>query len=222
MADLNPSSKRVQIDKANKSMVLFVCIAVAVSVTSLMMGRGVIAKSRYQSKVISAQQDALKLSEANIKAVDELVASYTVFNGQPINVIGGGSSSKGGNNGDNSKIVLDALPSQYDFPALISSLEKILKDRNFKVDNISGTDAATDNPEASSTAQVAEIPFQFSVKGSPAATEDLVKVFERTVRPIAFNTMSLNASDASLTLEVSAKTYYQPGIGLKVTTKDVK
>lgn len=220
MAKLSLSSRRIQINKANSTIVVAVAIAAAVTAFSMVTIKALLAQSSYRSRVISSQEKALSISDKNVKAVDQLIASYQVFNGQTENIIGGGSAYKSDNGGENSKIILDALPSQYDFPALVSSLEKILKDRNFKVDSISGTDAAI---EANSQGDSAvEMPFDFRVKGSYAATQDLVKVFERTVRPIVFTSMILNADESSLTMTVSAKTYYQPGKNLRVVSQDIK
>lgn len=220
MAIGNISSKRIQINKANSTIVLVVSIASIVTAFSLMSCRALLGQRSYQSRVITEQKAALNVTEDNIKSVDTLVASYQAFNSNPENIIGGSSTGRGDNNGDNAKVVLDALPSQYDFPALVSSFEKLLKDRNFETVPL-GADSV-EPPAATGDMSAVEIPIQLSIDGNYNATLDLLNVLDRNIRPVVIDTLTLTGGEGKTTLTVSGKTYYQPGKTLTVTKKVVK
>lgn len=236
MAGLGLSSKRMQIDKANSTIVLVVSIAAVVTAFSLMSVRALLGQKSYQGRVITEQTKALGVSDKNVKAVDALVASYKAFNDTPDNIIGGSTAGRDKNNGDNSKIILDALPSQYDFPALISSYEKIFKDRNFDVGGIAGaTDmldgtapttapgaAVSTAPPATAGTSAVEIPLQLTVKGSYDATQEFLSALDRNIRPVYVNSMEIIAGQGSATVSVTAKTFYQPGKSLQITSKVIK
>src|SRR5574338_279847 len=113
--NLHISTKRILIDKANSTIVLAVGIAAFLTVFSMVSSKALLSRRAYQSKVIELQE----------KARDQLNANYQAFVDRPENIIQGSSTGKGERDGDNAKIVLDALPSVYDFPGLTSSLEKI-------------------------------------------------------------------------------------------------
>lgn len=137
---MHVSVKRLQIGKANSTIVIAVGIAAFALAFSLVAARSLIAKQSYQNKVAGAREDARDQLTANIAAVSDLKTKYSEFVDRQENIIKGNSQGNGERDGDNGRIVLDALPSKYDFPALASSLEKILVDRNYGITRITGTD----------------------------------------------------------------------------------
>ena len=148
--------------------------------------------------------------------------SYQTFVGSQENIIGGLSGASGDKDGDNAKIILDALPSKYDFPALTTSLEKLLNDKNFKIEGISGTD-----DEIAQNAEVAfsepiEMPFQVDVSSNYASIQSLVNIFQNSIRPINVTRLVLSGDDNNLRMSIAAKTYYQPEKGFTITKKAVK
>ncbi len=130
------SAKRLAIDKANSTVLIAVGIACFVVVLCSVAGKSLIDQMRYQSKVIGQKEDTLVLSKKNEKAAEQLKTSYQEFASRKENVLGGNSSGTADRDGDNARIVLDALPSKYDFPALTTSLEKLLTGNGFKLDSI--------------------------------------------------------------------------------------
>lgn len=224
MSSFSKSAKQLQIDKANAFIVIMVSIAAIVTAFSLVSVKALLSQKNYQSRVIKQQVESLTVAHNDLDAIKSLNSSYVAFNNQPINTIGGLSNGTGPQDGPNSKIILDALPSQYDFPALMTSIQKILTDRGFKIQTLSGVDDASLANAASSTSPVpVEIPFQFSVSGSYDSVKDLVAVLERSIRPISIDTLQITSSDSStVTLTVSAKTYFQPAKNLNVKMKVIK
>jgi hypothetical protein len=161
----------------------------------------------------------------NTQSYKNLSTQFNTFNAQAINVINGSIDGTGPNDGNNAKIILDALPSSYDFPALTSSIEKILTSGNFTISSISGIDAQlTEQTNNSSSApQPVPMPFSFSVTNTNyAAIEQLMIVLQESIRPIVIDQMLISGTDSSLTLTINAHTYYQPGKTLDITKEAVQ
>lgn len=211
MAKIPISLKRIAIDKATAATLKMVVIASVLIVFSLVGSKALMSQLKYQNKVIDAKAKAADQLKANIKSVSSLVDAYKAFDGSNESVIG--TADK------NSKIVLDALPSKYDFPALATSLEKLLQ--GYQINAIGGQD---DELAQSATAgsQVVEIPFTISVTGSYESIKKLINDFDRSIRPLHILKITLDGSDASMKIEISAKTYYQAEKTLEITTKEIK
>ena len=205
-------SKRVQIDKDQATTVGVVAVAVFLTVFSVVSAKALLTQRAYQQRVITKQEKARDQLKANIEALNQLEVSYKDFISTPDNVIGGNPKGTGDRDGDNAKITLDALPSKYDFPALASSLEKILNDRKFKIGGITGTDdeLAQSSKQSSSTPQPIDMPFSVSVGGSYQSIQDLIGVLEKSIRPINIGKITLSGGIDNMQLTVDAKTYYQP------------
>jgi hypothetical protein len=131
----------------------------------------------------------------------------------------------GDRDGSNSKIILDALPDGYDFPALTSSIEKILGDTGVKVSNITGTDDQINQSAnvSSPTPQAISIPFSFTVSDANyASATQLITRLGQSIRPIQIDTLEITGGADKMTVTVSAHTYYQPATNLKITKQGVK
>ncbi len=236
---MNVSVKRIQIDKANSVIVLVVGIAAFLTVFSVVASKSLLARRSYQQKVIGLQEQAHEQLQENIKAVDQLKVSYQSFVGRPENIIAGNSFGTGERDGDNAKIVLDALPSVYDFPALTSSLEKIMLDRGYAITNISGTDneaaqnksvaatSTTATASKQSTTQVSgsfvEMPFEIGARATYDSATQLLEVFKKSIRPFYVQRVVMTATEANtVEIRVTGKTYYQPETTLKITEEVVR
>lgn len=217
-------SKRVQIDKDQATTVGVVAVAVFLTVFSVVSSRALLTQRAYQQRVITKQEKARDQLKANIEALNQLEVSYKDFISTPDNVIGGNPKGTGDRDGDNAKITLDALPSKYDFPALASSLEKILNDRKFKIGGITGTDdeLAQSAKQSTSTPQPIDMPFSVSVSGSYQSIQDLIGVLEKSIRPINVGKITLSGGLDNMQLTLDAKTYYQPEKVFEVRQEVVK
>lgn len=239
------SLKRMQINKANATIVASIAIAAFITVFSLVASRALWVKRGFQAQLINEKEVAVAQLEENLAAIDGLVVAYQAFVDTPENVIGGNPSGTGDQDGDNAKITLDALPSKYDFPALATSLEKLLG-TDYQEISITGQDeevSQSSTPEelaqaegvapeqqidqqqtaeAGAAVSVVEIPFEIGANGSIASIEELLVTFERSIRPINIKSVSLDGSNSDLTITVSAKTYYQPAKSFTVGKKVIK
>jgi len=220
-----PSTKRALIDKANTRTVIYVSVAAAILVFSVVATKTLISQAGYQNRVISAKRAAVNQLKSDITATAQLKSAYTAFTNTPQNAIGGDPNGTGAQDGNNAKIVLDALPSSYDFPGLATSLEDLLTAQNgVTIQSISGTDdeLAQGTDQSSSDPQPSPIPFSVSVSGNYSSMQGVINTFENSIRPIQVQTLELSGSEPNLTMTVSAQTYYQPAKSLNFTQKVVR
>jgi len=206
-------------------MVGVLAAACFVSIFCLVAAKAVLNQNSYNGRLIEAKETAYNQLQSNLQAFDKLQKSYTAFNKPALNVIGGVKDGQGDKDGSNSTLILDALPSQYDFPALTSSIEKILSDKNLQVGAITGIDDQLTQQENTSSAEPkpVEMPFGFTVNNSNyRAIQDLVQTMEKSIRPLVIDSMSVSGDQNDLTMTVLGHTYYQPGKNVDITKKVIK
>lgn len=219
------SFKQLQINKAATSMIVFTSLAVAVVVFTGFSVKALLEQRTYQAKVIGQKEKAKKQLLANVTAKESLVASYQQFVGRSQNIIGGNPNGTAQKDGDNARIVLDALPSKYDFPALTTSVEKLVAEAalGVRIESISGTDDEINQSNINLIDPTPiEMPFQLSVTGAYNGLASLIDGFERSIRPFNVTALSLSGTDSSLRMDVTAKTYYQPEKKVNIQLKEVK
>jgi hypothetical protein len=225
MAGLQESVKRVAITKANTQVVVTVSVASFIAVFCLLSSYALWGQNAYLAKVISKQQKAHVQLQANLKAAATLSEAYAKFTASNPNAVGGDPNGTGDKDGDNAKIVLDALPSSYDFPALASSLEKLLNSHGLVVTSISGTDdqIAQQTAAASPNPQVVPMAFSFSINNaSYDSIKDLVNTLQLSIRPIQIDTMALAGDASSMQVSITAHTFYQPPKAVNITSEVVQ
>ena len=224
-AKIENSTKRLAISKANAQMVIAVSVASFVTVFCLVASKAVWSQTRYQARVTSKSETAHQQLKKDLDAFNSLVHSYQAFDSADTNIIGGSATGTGNNDGDNAKIILDALPAKYDFPALTSSIEKILHAGNFDVTSISGTDDQLNQQSNTSSPnpQAIPMPFAFTVNNSNyTAVQQLIATLQLSIRPIQIDSINITGGASDMTLTVNAHTYYQPGKTLNITKQVVK
>ena len=221
---LAPSAKRLMIDQANAKIVAYVSVAAFIVVFSLVATKTLISQASYQNHVISKKRAAVTQLKADISATGQLKTAYDAFTGASQNVLGGNTSGTGAQDGNNAKIVLDALPSSYDFPGLTTSLEALLGGQGVAITNITGTDdeVAQSTNQSSVTPQPVPMPFSVSVQGDYASIQNVINALQNSIRPMQLLTLNLSGNQDKLTLTVTAQTYYQPAKSLNINKVIVK
>lgn len=224
MARTNSFTKRSLINKANSTMVIATTAAAFVLVFALVAGRSLVGQMGYQNKIIGAKKEALAQLRTDLEARDGLEEAYEDFVSDNPNVLAGDPKGTGDHDGDNAKLVLDALPSKYDFPALATSLEKIIVDQNLSIQNINGTDEEADQEDQQTSPEPEPIamPFQIQVSGSYASIQTLVDVFHRSIRPFQLVSIDLSGDESGMTATIDAQTYYQPEKSLEIRMETVR
>jgi hypothetical protein len=243
------SIKHLQIHKANNMMFIAVGIATVISVFSLLSAKALLGESSYQHKVLKQRRQAVDQLKKNIESAKTLKQQYDAFENQNPNIIGGRGGvdlaialSKGqdqngavtvngqlitlsGQDGDNARIVLDALPSRYDFPALISSIEKIANLDHAPLQSVTGTDESIPDSQDGTNAPVQSapqpIPFSITTQTDYSTTQTLVKDFERSIRPIDISHFSLHGNGTSMSATIESNTFFQQPIQLQIIEKEV-
>ncbi len=121
----------------------------------------------------------------------------------------------------NSRVVLNALPNKYDFPAIATSIEKIASDGGYKLVRFSGedsVDAVTDskNPEP------VEVPFTVEIEGSYDTVKKFANDLQRSIRPFVVTGLDITGSQKNVRAVFSVSTYYQPAKNLTFEEKDIR
>lgn len=224
MARTQLSLKQLAINKDNATILIIVGLASFIVVFSLVASQALLKQSSYQGKVINKKQKALKQLKTNQAEVDKLKNSYQTFASGDTNILGGSTKGTGGGDGENPSLILDALPSKYDFPGLATSLEKVFK--SYKLESITGTDDEVTQSAQQTVGKPVpvEIPFSISVSGSGQSSKQMLQIFERSIRPIQINklTFSVKPQSDELNVKAEAKTYFQPHQKLEIKTEKVK
>lgn len=218
------SVKRGLIEKSNTTIVATTSGAVFVVVFCIVASISLFGQFSYQNRVIGADKTALAQLRRDITAAQTLSTAYSAFVSTPTNIIGGDPRGSGPQDGSNAKIVLDALPSKYDYPALATALENILTGQSVQIQSITGTDDAANQASNQSSASPTPqpMPFQVVVVGNYTAIQNVVHAFERSIRPFQIRTMELSGDQSQLTLTIDAQTYWQPAQNLNIETKVVQ
>lgn len=220
----NTSIKHLQIDKAKSRVLAVVSVAAIITIFSLFVTKSMLTKANYQRRVINEKHKVVSQLKDNIESTKALITQYKTFAEQNPNVLSGNVSGNGNLDGDNARITLDALPSKYDAPALASSIEKLLLERNVSIQSIDVTDDQAGNPDQAQAVPVATpVSFSFEAGSDFKTSQQLIMDFERSIRPFDVVSLELSGTDTSLKAKVGVITYYQPAksLSLKVT-KEVK
>lgn len=218
------SLKQIQIDKANVRMLVAISVTVFIVVFSAVAVRSLISRQMYQEKVIAARETARDQLAANIDAANMLTDSYETFIANTPNAIGGNPFGSGEKDGDNAKIILDALPSVYDFPALTASVEKLAVNQQLAIATITGIDdEVNQRNQSSSIPQPVEMPFTVTVEGDYKNINNLILEFEKSIRPFKIGKFVFTGSESGkVNLAIDAKSYYQPTKSLEIKKEVVK
>jgi Tfp pilus assembly protein PilO len=212
-SNLNISSKRLKIDKSNTKVLIYTSIAVVVLIFSLVAAQALWKQIQYQNKVLSLREKAADQLEKNKKATVQLQAQFVAFDTATESIIA--------NSDPNSKVVLNALPSKYDFPALATSMEALMNQSGVTIVGISGTDDQASAQQSSSEPAPTEIPFSVTANGSYESIKKLISNIEKSTRPIKVNSIKYSGTESDLQVQINAVTYYQPLKTLDLNKKQV-
>lgn len=219
-----PLGKRLQIDKTNKRMVIIVAVASVLLVFAIMATRILIGEIGYTTRVLSAKDKAAYQLEQNSKNAEKLSREYRIFAESSTNVLSGSQNGTGPLDGSNPRITLDSLPNKYDFPGLISSIEKITAARGVKIEAIGGTDdeIASNQSKPSPDPEPIPINFTFDVASDYNAAKAVIADLQRSIRPFNINKISLTGSNKDMRMGVEVQTYFQPTKSIVIEKEEVK
>ena len=216
-------SKKQLISKANSTMVAVVAVGSFLTIFSFVACRNLWVIRSHQAKVVDKKAAAVKQLEENKEKFKKLEASFSVFMASPDNIIGGSPTGTGDRDGDNARIVLDALPSKYDFPAFITSVNKLLSTKSLTATSITGTDDEVAQKDSKSETPV-EIPFVLGGEANSfQQAKDFMLALEQSIRPVNVKKITITAGKSSqIQLNVDAASYYLPAKGVTVKKETIK
>ena len=224
----NLNSKSLQLDKTQQSILGAVVGATIVTIFCLTSAKVLLGQALYQQRVINARNSSVKQLNDDIKGAGTLSSQYnSVFLGSDgENIIGGNSSASDTAvppDGDNGKVVLDALPTTYDFPALLTSMSKLLGNDGVGAQSIGGTDQAI-TIDSSPTYSPSPSPINLTVSGTStySGSKQLLTDLERSIRPFDVTHLSLSGNQSNMVVSMDLTTYYQPAKTLTIPSKEIK
>jgi hypothetical protein len=226
--DLKISTKHLKIDKAQSTAIIVIVAASVVTIFCLISSKALISQANYQRRVLHARRDAVKKLNSNVTAANKLINYYnSVFEGNnPDNIIGGKNVTSAGAvppDGDNARIVLDALPSKYDFPALITSVTNILNRDGITNPSIGSIDqSATIDSKPSVNPQSVIIQLTVSGSGNYGNIQTLVKDLERSIRPFDTVNVQISGSVTQMSISLNMNTYFQPAKTFTIEQKALR
>jgi uncharacterized protein YbjQ (UPF0145 family) len=222
------SVKGLKINRTKTIVTTALIASIVISVFCLVSVKALLSQASYQRKVLHSRREALKKLQADETAANQLVSQYhQVFqNSGPSNIIGGKNTTDQNAippDGDNARIVLDALPSSYDFPALITSTTKILSLNGIGGPSISSTDQ-TATLDAKSTSSPAAATIQLTLSGSADYThmQHLITDLERSIRPFDISMLQISGNNSQMSVSMTLNSYFQPAKMFNVKSQVVK
>lgn len=211
----NKSNKHALIEKSNTTMLIIIGVAAAVLSFTIVSTISLSRRLSYQSRVINARTEAEDQLNKNYSALQQLIESYEKFDSAEKSVIGSADT--------NSKIVLDALPSKYDFPALATSINKIIElTGGITSKNITGSDLEATAEQSSIDPKPIEIPISISGDASYENIQKLVNNLQASIRPFKIKNVTLSGNQQKMTFNISMITYYMPSKNLEIPLKEIK
>lgn len=227
--------KRQQIDSSKKTMFIVVAAAAFVAGIALVVSFFLVQQIIFHTKIIGAKQDTLNTIKQNITTVEQLKENIRVMEATDKSLADTPSSSS--SNSSAIQKILDALPAEANSDALGSSLQvrfvgpvDSLVVETLQVDNVDiGGSAeggeATDTPTTEDGQPIEESPsitFRMSVVGSPENMKALLTRFEKSIRVIKLDTVSIQAGDGRTTMDITGRAYYEPGRVITLGTEVIK
>lgn len=221
--------KRTQINKASRTMFLWVAVVSVVFGIALVSSIFLIQKIVFNEKVLAEKNKTVSVLakdnanitdlEGNVRALDtnqDLINAKVSSDDQAVQVI------------------LDALPSDANSLALGASLQnKLLAGIpgltivSLQVDPVAGveslgSDTTTQASTVPSPTGASQITFRFSVSGDETALKTALQNLERSIRTINISSLKIESQGTSRLMTVEASAYYQPARVVQLTDKVVK
>jgi Tfp pilus assembly protein PilO len=118
--------------------------------------------------------------------------------------------------------VLDALPSKFDYPALVASLSNLAELTSVNLQSVDGIDLGQEAEQLSSSPTPVEIPITVDIEGSYTAMKKFLAGIENSIRPLDVQSINISGTDSNLRISLAIKTYYQPAFDVQVGKKEVR
>lgn len=226
--------KKKFLQKSGKNMFAWVTIASIMCSVSIVFSVILFQRIFFINKVIDEKNKTLNTLASNNHAIPSLEDAVRALNSNQDLI-----SAKARQTDDAVQVVLDALPTDSNYPALGASFQQVLLNNKPDIEvlslSVNQSNAAASLVESKKIPGVYEMSFDFSVQGSPESILDFLKYLEKSIRAIDTKKMTIYArlittkdekgnpvQKQANVLSISGVTYYQPVKEIKVETKEIK
>lgn len=206
--------KRQKIQDSNKMMFLWIAGMSAIVGLALVISWFLFQQIAFQTKLIGEKNATLSVLQHNNEIAEELISNVRKYEASADL-----AAAKTDADDKTLQVILDALPVDNNPLALGASLqEKLVAGiSGLSVESLSvGTASDGDNAAT-------EIPFRITVKADSAdKLKSLLFSFDRSIRTISIDNLTLDRSASDYTMTVDGHAYYEPVEPLELTEKTVK
>lgn len=218
--------KRSQINKANRTMFLWIALASALVGIALVLGIFMVQKLLFNEQVLAAKQETLNTLAANNAVVDDLKNEVRALDANEDL-----AKAKANENDQAIQVILDALPSDANSLALGASLQNVLLAgiegltiESLQVDPVVGIETLTDESvvDAADDSAANAITFQFVVSGSQDALKQVLTNLERSIRTIEVTSLRIETQQDGPVMTVQARAFYEPARVVKLEERTIK
>jgi hypothetical protein len=209
---------------------MFIWVAVASAlvsfalVTSVFLGQKLI----FNEKVLAEKNKTVSTLNQNNKVVSDLETQVQVLDTNTDL-----ASIKANDSDQAIQVILDALPSDANSPALGASLQnKLLAGidgltlDSLQVDPVQGIETLSDTGVQDATVADGStnnvITFNFSVSGNQDQLKQVLINLERSIRTINVINLQIENQGASQVMTVQGEAYYEPAMNVALYSKVVK
>ncbi len=211
----NVISKHVKIKNSSKIVYITIMVSAIVIAFSLAILNSLYGQWRFNERLHAEKERVLDKLETNLANAKSLKSSFASLEAA-------GEIIPGQNGRPNSTVILDALPSRYDYPALATAMDVLAEESGVILDSFDGEDAETQAEVSAVEPRPIEIEYTMSVTGSYDQINQFMQNIERSIRPISLSDVALSGKTTELRGAFSMITYYQPTVDLNVITRTFK
>jgi len=229
MQQKNPAfRKRTQIMKANRTMFLWVAAVSVVFGVALVGIIFLVQMLLFNERVLEEKSKTVATLKVNNENIIELESQVRVLDtNQSL------ASLKAKSDDQAVQVILDALPSEANSPALGSSLqEKLLANipglelNSIKIDPVVGVEYLQDSDSMISADPITDtqnnITFNFSVTGDEIALKKALQNLENSIRTINVVSVMIESQEDKRVMTVNGQAFYEPVRIVELTDKVVK
>lgn len=219
--------KRAQIANANRNMFIWVAVSSVVVGFSVVAGIFLAQRLIYNEKVLIKKNETISTLESNARTIEELKVEIRKLDANESLL-----SARAKDTDQAIQVILDALPSVRNSFALGASLQTKLIEASdgiymeslqIEETNESTADDSTAVAAPVSGGNVEEMPFSFTVTGSPESLARLLENLERSIRTINVKTVLIEGmSEGEQRMSVTASAFYLPAKQLEFVEMPVE
>lgn len=216
--------KRDKIQKANKTMFIWVVAASAAIAICAVLAQFLIRQMIFNQEVLDAKSKANSALVANketfelIKAeINKLISDTSL------------ASLKVAETDTALQVIVDALPTSDDRAALATSLQQVVLSRSgVTIESINVTDSTPASIEsenlvdATDSSVPKEIVFNLVLIGNYGQISQAITDMEHSIRPFSVERLQIEGSGTTLRASISAKTFYLPAKTMEIKKETLK